>query len=80
MTYEELLAKFNNFDTYASYDLPRNLYDALKAVVELHKPYKIGNEIVCFQCNYESGDAIDSYLLRQNYPCPTIEAIEKELK
>jgi len=44
---------------------------ALKAVIEMHKP----NEKYPFLCNgcyeEESGPA--------DYPCPTIQAIEKEL-
>lgn len=44
---------------------------ALLAVVKLHKPYKNykGDECFCERC----GEAVE-------YPCPTIQAIEAELK
>lgn len=47
------------------------LVEALRAVVELHKPYLNyrGDECFCTNC----GDV-------GQYPCPTIQAIEKELK
>lgn len=50
--------------------MPTHLVLALRAVVELHKPYeptKIGT--VCKACG-----------ITADYPCPTIQAIEKELK
>ena len=50
-------------------------HNALRAVVELHKPietYNMNNVykawLTCNHCNDEM------------YPCPTIQAIEKELK
>jgi hypothetical protein len=48
------------------------LYNALRAVVELHKPHPIpdwvptNEEFICEGC-------------ARTYPCPTIQAIEKEL-
>ena len=71
-TYDELLAKIN-------YDIEGNPYDeymsALRAVVELHKPYDNsgdidGSDLRCSEC----GQGFEYY------PCPTIQAIEKELK
>ena len=70
MTHEELLAKISE---------PQNWYEqskvrqALRSVVELHKPtdnpyYHKINQVYCVNC--ENFD----------YPCPTIEAIEKQLK
>ena len=50
---------------------------ALRAVVELHKPGRTAmmtGEVVCDAC-----DAGDNYYSKF-YPCPTIQAIEKELK
>lgn len=41
------------------------MYKALRAVVELHKP----SDGQCYECHYEGRD----------YPCHTIQAIEKEL-
>jgi hypothetical protein len=48
---------------------------ALRAVVELHKPviddwFDRGN-IICYQCSNQEFTTF--------YPCPTIQAIEKEL-
>ena len=43
--------------------------NALRAVVELHKPFEIDREgnYNCQECEWE-------------YPCPTIQAIEKEIQ
>jgi hypothetical protein len=46
---------------------------ALRAVVELHKPDSTGGCNACEQWTNEG-----AYQL--HYPCPTIQAIEKELK
>ena len=71
MTHDELLTKIN-------YDIEGNPYDeymsALRAVVELHKPYDNsgdidGSDLRCSEC----GQGFEYY------PCPTIQAIEKEL-
>ena len=61
MTQEELLANIKEQE-YA-YD---NLANALRAVVELHKPLK--GTVTCHQ-----------YCDTEDYPCDTIQAIEKEL-
>ena len=65
MTHDELLAEI---DSYAFVFKPKT---ALRAVVELHKPTvfinPIDNEIRCDDCLYE-------------YPCPTIQAIEEQIK
>lgn len=68
MTHDELLAKFDDLFPYDDKG------HALRAVVELHKPKSSHpdgwhEEIHCAQ-----GD--DQF----HYPCPTIQAIEKELK
>lgn len=66
MTHDELLAKIN-------YDIEGNPYDeymsALRAVVELHKPFEIDREgnYNCQECEWA-------------YPCQTIQAIEKEFE
>ena len=67
MTHDELLAEINRLDAVLtdSYGM-----SALRAVVELHKPtsYKVDKVkgIFCLHCDFD-------------YPCPTIQAIEKEL-
>ena len=78
MTHDELLAEINwirnletqDGDNLASINasIPAAL-NALRAVVELHKPeaQEHGEYEKCWNCS----------LL---YPCPTIQAIEKELK
>ena len=69
MTHDELLTKIN-------YDIEGNPYDeymsALRAVVELHKPTPLDERgDVCLTCCPD---------LLTLYPCPTIQAIEKELE
>ena len=64
MTHKELKDRIKNLKI-ASHE------SALLAVVELHKPNKFG---YCEGC-----DCGDPFLVPQ-YPCPTIQAIEKELK
>ena len=80
MTHEELLAKIDwagsntdGNDTYSALSLAiTNSMNALRAVVELHKPtertpgYSYGP-----YCTHEMG---------WEWPCPTIQAIEKELQ
>ena len=70
MTHDELLAKMElKRWSFVEYDDYLNYRRALRAVVELHKPWNFG----CSHCiNIEGG-----YM---SYPCPTIQAIEKELK
>lgn len=80
MTHDELLAKITGTRyTENGYTISDGTYgnerlqQALRAVVELHKPYTsvYGNLSICWECS-SRGDV--------EYPCPTIEAIEKELK
>ena len=50
---------------------------ALRTVVELHKPVKepIWGDVFCKECEAHSENFQDVL-----YPCPTIQAIEKELQ
>ena len=65
MIHEELLAKIDHmWDDDFDYVIEQNR-KALRAVVELHQPLKIDAN----WCNCDNP-----------YPCPTIRAIEKELK
>ena len=72
MTHDELLAKIN-------YDIEGNPYDeymqALRAVVELHKPMsdRMPDCAECVTIHQGETDVVF-------YPCHTIQAIEKELK
>ena len=76
MTHDELLAKIDKWE-YSDYQAigttPEWPYKALRAVVELHKPQPttIPSDPKCDAC---------SGLDWADYPCPTIQAIEKELK
>ena len=70
MTHDELLAKIKSKkeDYYAD----DQSLDALRAVVELHKPLTTPNNFsYCPECQYGHARGV--------YPCPTIQAIEKEL-
>ena len=79
MTHDELLAKIDWTWNHYSEDL---FINALKAVVELHKPYKTKHfgereeYLACYHCEQATIEG-DAYQLP--YPCPTIQAIEKEL-
>jgi hypothetical protein len=48
--------------------------NALRAVVELHKPWlgTMTSKLYCTHCENVTDSSIE-------YPCPTIQAIEKEL-
>ena len=68
MTHDELLAKLNPVVTVANIT---KQYQALRAVVELHKPTPLDERgDVCLTCCPD---------LLTLYPCPTIQAIEKKL-
>jgi len=69
MTHDELLAKIDRYAKGASM-LDSKAWAALRAVVELHKPVIVLTDdpvIVCSHC-----ESID-------YPCPTIQSIERKL-
>ena len=68
MTHDELLIEINRRLDVALYNGDAQSIHALRAVVELHEPWVGG----CSQCV-----AIDGGY--KPYPCPTIQAIEKEL-
>ena len=69
MNHDELLAICDNYSFKDSAEPVK----ALRAVVELHKPEKFGQAFLCEACSR----TYISY--SQLYPCPTIQAIEKEL-
>jgi len=89
MTHDELLAEIERLEELVAQVSARtDVYPALRAVVELHRPYEVttgaawtqsnglevlGTETLCRHCR-EMGS------LKAYYPCPTIQAIEKELK
>jgi hypothetical protein len=65
MTHDELLAKI-------AFDSAHHLREALRAVVELHKPMKEDCE-----CDREHIPTCEECV--DDYPCPTIQTIEKVL-
>jgi hypothetical protein len=85
MTHDELLSKINEGivtctcegwgnNCWADESKP---WEALRAVVELHKPFMYEGRFGKFErC---SGCASEEEWLGEIYPCPTIQAIEKEL-
>ena len=75
MTHDELLTEINRRLEVALYNGDPQSMHALRAVVELHKPELHQNDNVegCVQCSSFSYRYVE-------YPCATIQAIEKELK
>ena len=75
MTHDELLAKIDNYTCCSgAHEL------ALRAVVELHKPI-ISTAFfeflgICLACTPLSLNFYEAI----RYPCPTIQAIEEQLK
>lgn len=85
MTHDELLEQLNwavhEYDK--AYDNTNYYYTALRAVVELHRPIKDMREnwYECEECRAVT-DCSECYgveFVEAPYPCPTIQAIEKEL-
>ena len=84
MIHDELLASIIDYGKNGPIDYGQiDLSKALRAVVELHKPEWVLLQIVlrgtkpdpvaiCSHCSDDQW--------RKSYPCPTIQAIEKELK
>ena len=76
MTHDELLAKINELDQSCS--VVGVTVAALRAVVELHSPFRWNSnnyQLCCIACD----DLDDGDVVPAAYPCPTIQAIEKEL-
>ena len=74
MTHDELLIEINRRLEVALYNGDPQSIHALRAIVELHNPELHQNDNVegCVQCSSFSYRYVE-------YPCPTIQAIEKEL-
>lgn len=85
MKHEELLEELNEIinDFDARYDNSNPYYKSLRAVVEMHRPAldsemdeSSDNETLgCAGCGYD----FNYGTWEVNYPCRTIQAIEKEL-
>ena len=83
MTHEELLASIIDYGENGPIDYGQiDLSKALRAVVELHKPVQARSDISTY--GYVGCDACVEWShdgnMNLKYPCPTIQAIEKELK
>ena len=82
MTHDELLAEIDQWLTHSEIAKRQpnkaiNVLKALRAVVELHKPLLVKdyeNDTDWLECQECSGNGFNAH-----YPCPTIQAIEKEL-
>jgi hypothetical protein len=68
MTHDELSIEVSRRLQVALYNGDIPAIHALKAIVELHKPFEIDREgnYNCQECEWA-------------YPCPTVQTIEKEL-
>ena len=78
MTHDELLADIDS-KNFRESRTPETPYAALRAVVELHKPI-ISTAYpeflgICLTCSPPSLNFYEA----TRYPCPTIQALEKEL-
>jgi hypothetical protein len=71
MTPDEILTEIVSMGTGSS---PDDLIDVIGAVIELHKPKDFYGDVICSQC-WPMAE-----LFSVEYPCPTIEAIIRELK
>ena len=78
MTHNELLAKINEPDHWFKPFL--DIRRALRAVVELHKPIEEDGKLWCsHEVCYNHVEFLERNDCDCSYPCPTIQAIEKEL-
>ncbi len=78
MTHDELSIEVNRRLQVALYNGDIPAIHALRAVVELHKPsgQGLGYAAYCHQCMFNHGSG---EIKNHAYPCPTIQAIRKEL-
>ena len=76
MTHDELLARIESYIEPDDCDCWQcGMANALRAVVEIHKP--MGFLDICESCEEREYQGGEGYEVR--YPCPTIQAIEKEM-
>jgi hypothetical protein len=76
MTHDELLAKLTPTQERGFPSNPITVLNTLRAVVELHKPIE---PVVPVESHDDYWYGLCDDCLK-TYPCPTIQAIEKELK
>ena len=84
MTHDELLKKLNKYyeDITSGQVWTTDVFiKALRAVVELHKPKEEDGKLWCeHEVCYNHIEFLERDDCDCSYPCPTLEAIEKELK
>ena len=80
MTHDDLLIEINRRLDVAYYNGDPQSMRALRAVVELHKPVEEDGKLWCSEevC-YNHIEFLERDDCDCSYPCPTIQAIEKEL-
>ena len=77
MTHDELLASIERMMNHDAIFMK----DALRAVVELHKPKEEDGKLWCeHEVCYNHIEFLERDDCDCSYPCPTIQAIEAELK
>jgi hypothetical protein len=77
MTHDELLAICDNYSFKDSAEPVK----VLRAVVELHKPKEEDGKLWCsHEVCYNHVEFLERNDCDCSYPCPTIEAIEEQLK
>lgn len=69
MTHDELLIEINRRLDVSYYNGDPQSMQALRAVVEFHEPFDFAIE----------GELLTACRCNEMYPCPTIQAIKKEL-
>ena len=79
MSHDELLAEIDKYlvPTLAESEIGNKaigILKALRAILELHKPIDISEK--AYQTDLSCNGCADGF---EPYPCPTIQAIEKEL-
>lgn len=79
MTHDELLVKIDGLNYLGRVGYISSIWNALRAVVELHKPMFIETEGGEFALCSDCSRRVDLPGYGIQYPCKTIQAIEKEL-
>ena len=81
MTHDELLAKLLISNETKLYETLTQWQKVLYALVELHKPKEEDGKLWCsHEVCYNHVEFLERNDCDCSYPCPTIQAIEKELK
>jgi hypothetical protein len=81
MTHDELSIEVNRRLQVALYNGDIPAIHALRAVVELHKPKEEDGKLWCeHEVCYNHIEFLERDDCDCSYPCPTIQAIEAELK